>query len=192
MSTNIEIEAKILVSESDFLKLKSILGVQEKIKVKQTNYYIDDQQGSLRTYGFALRIRELNQTYTLTLKSPMAEGTLEKNQTISEASYRIFKETKVFPQGLIQSFLEMFGFQTNQLSIITYLTTERYETAFEGRHVCLDKNSYHGITDYEVESEESSLKRAAETLRLLCEKAKIDYKANHMSKYARAIKTLIK
>jgi uncharacterized protein YjbK len=86
----------------------------------------------------------------------------------------------------------MFGFQTNQLSIITYLTTERYETAFEGRHVCLDKNSYHGITDYEVESEESSLKRAAETLRLLCEKAKIDYKANHMSKYARAIKTLIK
>jgi uncharacterized protein YjbK len=192
MSTNIEIEAKILVNESDFLKLKSILGVQEKIKVKQTNYYIDDQQGSLRTYGFALRIRELNQTYTLTLKSPMAEGTLEKNQTISEASYRIFKETKVFPQGLIQSFLEMFGFQTNQLSIITYLTTERYETAFEGRHVCLDKNSYHGITDYEVESEESSLKRAAETLRLLCEKAKIDYKANHMSKYARAIKTLIK
>lgn len=192
MSTNIEIEAKILVSESDFLKLKSILGVQEKIKVKQTNYYIDDQQGSLRMYGFALRIRELNQTYTLTLKSPMAEGTLEKNQTISEASYRIFKETKVFPQGLIQSFLEMFGFQTNQLSIITYLTTERYETAFEGRHVCLDKNSYHGITDYEVESEESSLKRAAETLRLLCEKAKIDYKANHMSKYARAIKTLIK
>ena len=192
MSTNIEIEAKILVSESDFLRLKSILGVQEKIKVKQTNYYIDDQQGSLRTYGFALRIRELNQTYTLTLKSPMAEGTLEKNQTISEALYRIFKETKVFPQGLIQSFLEMFGFQTNQLSIITYLTTERYETAFEGRHVCLDKNSYHGITDYEVESEESSLKRAAETLRLLCEKAKIDYKANHMSKYARAIKTLIK
>jgi uncharacterized protein YjbK len=86
----------------------------------------------------------------------------------------------------------MFAFQTNELSIITHLSTERYETTFEGRHVCLDKNSYHGITDYEVESEESSLKRAAETLQLLCEKAKIDYKANQTSKYARAIKTLTK
>ena len=192
MSTNIEIEAKILVSESDFNKLKSILGVQEKNKVKQTNYYIDDVKGTLRTYGFVLRIREINQTFTLTLKSPMAEGTLEKNQPISEVAYRLFKEKKIFPQGLIQDFLDMFAFQTNELSIITHLSTERYETTFEGRHVCLDKNSYHGITDYEVESEESSLKRAAETLQLLCEKAKIDYKANQTSKYARAIKTLIK
>jgi uncharacterized protein YjbK len=97
MSTNIEIEAKILVSESDFNKLKSILGVQEKNKVKQTNYYIDDVKGTLRTYGFVLRIREINQTFTLTLKSPMAEGTLEKNQPISEVAYRLFKEKKIFP-----------------------------------------------------------------------------------------------
>jgi uncharacterized protein YjbK len=192
MSTNIEIEAKILVNESEFLKLKTILGIQEKIKVTQTNYYVDDQQGSLRTFGFALRIRELNQSYTLTLKSPMAEGTLEKNQVISEAAYRLFKEKRIFPQGIIHDFLEMFDFQTKQLSIITHLTTERYETKFEDRHVCLDKNLYHGITDYEVESEESSLKHAAETLQLLCEKAKIVYKENHISKYARAIKTLKK
>lgn len=84
----------------------------------------------------------------------------------------------------------MFGFDTTKLQIITHLTTERYETTFENRHVCLDKNSYHGLIDFEVESEESSLKHAAETLKLLCEKANIDYKANHVSKYARAIKTM--
>ncbi|MGA0875693.1 MAG: CYTH domain-containing protein, partial [Bacilli bacterium] len=72
MSTNIEIEAKILVSEKEFTQLKALLNLSEKHKVTQTNYYVDDTKGSLRSYGFALRIRELNQTYTLTLKSPMA------------------------------------------------------------------------------------------------------------------------
>jgi uncharacterized protein YjbK len=190
MSTNIEIEAKILVNEHEFNLLKSLLQVDEKSKVTQTNYYIDDPIGSLRKYGFALRIRELNQTFTLTLKSPMAEGTLEKNQTITEVAYTTYKKGKVFPLGLIKDFLEMFGFDTSKLHIITELTTERFETTFEGRHVSLDKNSYHGLLDFEVESEESSLKHAAETLQLLCEKASIEYKANHVSKYARAIKTM--
>lgn len=190
MSTNIEIEAKILVNEKEFNLLKTLLKIEEKHKVIQTNYYIDDPKGSLRKYGFALRIRELNQTFTLTLKSPMAEGTLEKNQSLSEEAYLNYKTKKIFPLGLIKDFLEMFGFDTTKLQIITHLTTERYETKFEGRHVCLDKNSYHGIIDFEVESEESSLKHAAETLQLLCEKASIEYKANHVSKYARAIKTI--
>jgi uncharacterized protein YjbK len=190
MSTNIEIEAKILVTEDEFNQLKKLLSVEEKLKVTQTNYYIDDTKGSLRQYGFALRIRELNQTYTLTLKSPMAEGTLEKNQQIPEKIYRAFKVDGIFPPGLIQDFLEMFGFDTKQLKIITFLTTDRYETTYQGRHVCLDKNQYHGITDYEIESEESSLKNAADTLKLLCEAAQISYRANQVSKYARAIKTL--
>jgi uncharacterized protein YjbK len=190
MSTNIEIEAKILVKEHEFNVLKSLLNIDEKLKVVQTNHYIDDPLGSLRKYGFALRIRELNQTFTLTLKSPMAEGTLEKNQSLTEQAYTTYKKGKVFPSGLIKDFLEMFGFDTTKLHIITHLTTERYETTFEGRHVCLDKNLYHGIIDFEIESEESSLKHAAETLQLLCEKANIEYKANHVSKYARAIKTI--
>jgi uncharacterized protein YjbK len=190
MSTNIEIEAKILVNEKEFNLLKSVLKIEEKLRVIQTNHYIDDPIGSLRKYGFALRIRELNQTFTLTLKSPMAEGTLEKNQSLSEQAYLNYKSKKVFPLGLIKDFLDMFGFDTTKLQIITQLTTERYETTFEGRHVCLDKNSYHGLIDFEVESEESSLKHAAETLMLLCEKANIEYKANHVSKYARAIKTI--
>jgi uncharacterized protein YjbK len=190
MSTNIEIEAKILVTESEFYKLKTMLQITDDLKVVQTNYYIDDAKGSLRQYGFALRIRHLKDTFTLTLKSPMAEGTLEKNQPISKLHYQAFKDQGTFPPGLIQDFLEMFGFQTNLLKIITFLTTERYETTFQGRHVCLDKNQYHGLTDYEVESEESSLKHAADTLISLCEAAQIPYQANQISKYARAIKTL--
>ena len=96
MSTNIEIEAKILVNEKEFNLLKSLLKIEEKFKVVQTNYYIDDPMGSLRKYGFALRIRELNQTFTLTLKSPMAEGTLEKNQTLAEQAYLVYKTKNMF------------------------------------------------------------------------------------------------
>jgi uncharacterized protein YjbK len=192
MSTNIEIEAKILVTETEFHQLKQLLKVSDQDMVTQTNHYIDDEKGSLRQYGFALRIRELNKTYTLTLKSPMAEGTLEKNQQIDGAIYQAFKSKGVFPPGLIQDFLEMFGFDTSLLRIITFLTTDRYETRYEGRHVCLDKNTYHGMIDFEVESEESSLKNAAETLKLLCDAANITYRENQVSKYARAIKTLKK
>ena len=105
MSTNIEIEAKILVNEHEFNLLKSLLNINESFKVIQTNYYIDDPIGSLRKFGFALRIRELNKTFTLTLKSPMAEGTLEKNQTLTEQAYTTYQKGKVFPLGLIKDFL---------------------------------------------------------------------------------------
>jgi uncharacterized protein YjbK len=143
--------------------------------------------GHLRQYGFALRIREIDNTFTLTLKSPMAEGTLEKNQIISREDYEQFKVHHQFPKGKLQSFLEMFGFQTASLAIIAELTTERIDTSFQGKHVCLDINTYNGQTDYEIESEQSSLKYAAETLEKLCSETGIAYQENHISKYARAL-----
>jgi uncharacterized protein YjbK len=190
MSTNIEIEAKVLVNETDFSKLKTFLNLTDDQLVKQTNYYIDDLKGSLRNFGFALRIRELDKTYTLTLKSPMAEGTLEKNQRITKEAYLAFKNEFIFPKGIVLNFLEMFGFHTSDLRIITFLSTERIDTSYQGRHVCLDKNTYNGVTDYEVESEESSIKYAADTLKKLCEDVGISYQENHTSKYARALKSI--
>ena len=42
MSTNIEIEAKILVNEKEFNLLKSVLNIEENLKFIQTNHYIDE------------------------------------------------------------------------------------------------------------------------------------------------------
>jgi len=190
MSTNIEIEAKALVSETDFLKLKAFLQADETTITKQTNYYIDTTEGDLRKYGFALRIRAIGQQFTLTLKSPMAEGSLEKNQSLNIEAYALLKESGVFPKGDMYEFLEMFGFPVNQLRIVASLTTERIDTLYQGFHVCLDKNTYNTIVDYEIESEQSSIKYAAETLQKLCAEAGVTYTPNNVSKYARALMAL--
>lgn len=187
MSTNIEIEAKILVSKQEFERIRQFLKLDQVTPIRQTNYYIDDESGQLRQYGFALRIREIDNQYTLTLKSPMAEGTLEKNQLITREEYERLKNDHQFPIGKVQALLAMFGFNTSTLGIIADLTTERIDTSFQGQHVCLDVNSYNRQIDYEIESEQSSLKYAAETLQKLCSETGVHYQENHVSKYARAI-----
>ena len=192
MSTNIEIEAKILVDENEFKLLKKFLNVEHTVPVSQTNYYIDDEKASLRGFGFALRIRQIDRTFMLTLKSPMAEGTLEKNQVLSASDYDHFKKTHVFPSGILKDFLEMFGFKTESLKIITSLNTERIDTKYQDHHVCLDKNTYGQVIDYEIESEQSSLAYAADTLKKLCAEAGIPYRENRISKYSRALKAIKK
>lgn len=190
MSIHLEIESKILVSESDYIVLLKKLNLSEDLKVYQTNYYIDNAENSLRKFGFGLRIRELNNTFTLTLKSPMAEGVLEKNQQLTITEYKNFKDKNIFPKGLVKNFLDIVDFDTSSLKIVTSLTTERIDTTFEKRHICLDKNTYNGLIDFEVESEESSLQLASETLRKLCEYAGINYVENKVSKHSRAIASI--
>jgi uncharacterized protein YjbK len=192
MSIHLEIEAKILVSEADFELLIKKLNLSDDLKVYQTNYYIDNPENSLRKFGFGLRIRELNHTFTLTLKSPMAEGVLEKNQVLTKAEYLNFKDHGVFPKGLVKNFLDIVDFNTNSLRIITSLSTERIDTNFEDRHICLDKNTYNGFVDFEIESEESSIQLASETLQKLCTFADIPYVENKISKHSRAFNSFKK
>jgi uncharacterized protein YjbK len=192
MSIHLEIESKILVTGDEYDLLLKKLNLGENLKVYQTNYYVDTLENNLRTYGFGLRIRELNNTYTLTLKSPMAEGVLEKNQILTATEYKNFREHHLFPKGLVKDFLDIVEFDTSLLKIITALTTERIDTTFENRHICLDKNMYNGHVDYEVESEQSSLQLASETLKKLCEYAGITYVENRISKHSRALNSVKK
>jgi uncharacterized protein YjbK len=191
MSSNIEIEAKILLKEEAFLKLLKFLNTNETKGVKQVNYYIDNSEQSLRKFGFGLRIRERNDVYTLTLKSPITDGTLEKDQTISKIIYFKFKNDLIFPEGIVKDTLLMFGFNVSKFHIITSLETIRINTEYEGGQLSLDFNSYNGQKDYEVESEQSSIKAAEQTLKKLCEAVGLPFELNKISKHARALKSLI-
>jgi len=190
MSTNVEIEAKILVTAEEFDKICVFLGVSAQDAVAQTNYYIDTTTSELRKYGFSLRVRERRNQFTLTLKSPLAEGTLEKNQPIGPRELHELRENGRFPTGTVTDFLRSLGFPVEQLTIRTQLTTWRIETTYEDRSLSLDKNVYSGITDYEVESEQSAIALAAETLKKLCQATGITYRPNKISKHARALKAL--
>ena len=192
MSNNIEIEGKILVTEDEFNKLLKHFNRTEEDKVMQTNHYIDSSEQILRRFGFALRIRERNGEYVLTLKTPLSEGLLEKNQNISKDVYKEFKYENTFPEGNIKDFLAMIGIEVKDLSILTSLKTERYDVKYQEGLLSLDKSTYNDIIDYEVELEETSLQHAHENLKTICEQVGIQYRLNELSKQARAMNSLKK
>lgn len=78
MNNNIEIEAKVLLTKEQYVKVMKAMHLNIKDQFVQTNYYIDSNQRILKKQNIALRVRELKGNYTLTLKTPMAEGLLEK------------------------------------------------------------------------------------------------------------------
>ena len=190
MNSNIEIEAKVLLTAEQYDLLVNHLGLDKYRKVRQTNHYIDSKERILKSNDIALRIRE-KEDFVLTLKTPLSEGLLEKNQTISWREYENFEKTNVFPSGDIKIFLEMLGFNPNQLEILATLHTERIELNIEDGLLSLDRNTYSNTIDYEVEVEASSMDRAEEICKKILNEVGIkNFKFNTLSKQNRAMNAL--
>ena len=191
MHSNIEIEAKVLLQKEQYDQVVSYLHLERYKKITQTNHYIDSTSRVLRDNDFALRVREKDD-FVLTLKTPLSEGLLEKNQNISKDVYKEFKYENTFPEGNIKDFLAMIGIEVKDLSILTSLKTERYDVKYQDGLLSLDKSTYNDIVDYEVELEETSLQHAHENLKAICEQVGIQYRLNELSKQARAMNSLKK
>jgi uncharacterized protein YjbK len=186
MSTNIEIEVKVLLNKDQFDQVKRIMKADKHPVKVQTNHYVDTSTYQLKKYGMALRVRETSE-YVLTLKTPLAEGLLEKNQSITKTEFSSLANKKVFPEGSIKDFLISLGVSVDNLSIITSLTTERVSLDYQDCLFSMDANSYCGTTDYELEMEGSSISNAEDQLRDICEKCEVPFILNTRSKQARAM-----
>ena len=190
MHSNIEIEAKVLLQKEQYDQVVSYLHLERYKKITQTNHYIDSTSRVLRDNDFALRVREKDD-FVLTLKTPLSEGLLEKNQTLSWREYDALEDESIFPVGNIKSFLELCGFNTRELQVLASLTTYRIEFEYEDGLVSLDENHYgkNGkIVDYELEIESTSMERAQELIKRLLQEAGItEFKFNTLSKQARAL-----
>lgn len=190
MSDNIEIEAKILISEAQYNKAINIISDEIYHRFIQTNYYIDTKNFFLHNLGCSLRIRKKD-NFELTLKAPLSEGLLEKSQIISSEAYKNFAKSKIFPDGDIKKFLMIIGINIDELSIITSLTTDRIELPYNDGTLCIDKNEYNEQVDYEIEMEHSSMENAQSVLKNFAEKLKIkDIAFNKISKQQRAMSTI--
>ncbi len=188
MNNNIEIEAKVLLSKRDYEKvLTNIVGTKYKDQFIQTNHYIDSKDRILKKQNIALRVRELKGTYTLTLKTPLAEGLLEKNQNLSPAeAYDMINYNK-FPEGEIADFLELLDVDIGTLEKLATLATKRVECNYKTGLLALDENSYCNKVDYELEMEESSMIQAKELIDEILSGLGIKYEFNSVSKQYRAI-----
>lgn len=192
MATNIEIEAKVLITKDEYDKLMSIYEDKATDEFDQTNYYIESKDFDLKKLGVGLRIRKKARSYHLTIKAPLSEGLLEKKASITQEQYETFKTKGIFPDCDIKEYVLMLGFDPKDLKIISSLKTHRIEIPLEeGKHILsIDKNDYNKITDYELEMNSNSLARAKDKLKEICEENGITYKDNRRSKQTRCLESL--
>lgn len=186
MSNAIEIEAKALVSQDDYRKLvKAYKGYQ---RYTQTNYYVDNEALQLGKDGIALRVREKDDAFTLTLKTPLSQGLLEKNEPLTKKQFEDFRDHHIFPKTDMVRFLTMLGYDVNELKIITYLTTDRVDVELQDGLLSIDRNVYSGLTDYEIEFEYNNMDGAVEILQNIFKENGIPFKINTATKVQRAMK----
>ncbi|WP_449622498.1 CYTH domain-containing protein [Robertmurraya sp. Marseille-Q9965] len=153
MSQNIEIEFKNLLTETEFMQLKSYLDIDNSMFIKQDNHYFDTTNFSLKELGCALRIRFKNGRYELTLKEPHPEGLLETNQTITEQEATEMIDNNVIIDGPVKARLVDHQIPYKELVLFGTLSTERAEQDFQGGLIVLDYSTYLNHFDYELEYE---------------------------------------
>lgn len=190
MSNAIEIEAKALLKEEQYRLIVSKF--KDLPRYRQTNYYIDSEDRILAKEGIALRIREKDGVYELTLKTPLSQGLLEKTNIISMNQFALLRDFGDFPHADLERFLKMLDIDVSKLKILTSLSTERIDVPYEGGLLSIDRNAYSGIVDYEVEFEYNNMEEAEKILLALLKENGIEAPLSNLSKSHRAMAALKK
>lgn len=153
MDQHIEIEYKNLLTKQDFERLLQFFKIEPNQFFTQQNHYFDTKNFNLKSQASALRIREKNETFELTLKQPAAEGKLESNQTISKQEAEAFLNDGQFPAGAVQNIIIQAGINPLNFTCFGTLRTDRAEISYRGGLIVLDHSFYAGKEDYELEYE---------------------------------------
>ena len=185
-NNSIEIEAKVLVSKADYNKLLENLKFDEQVKI-QKNYYLDSNDRMLKKYGIIVRLREREGRVKLSMKAPLSEGLLEKNQMLEEDEFKALLNSNIFPRGEVYDFLEMLNIAIDKLVILAELTTERREMKYNDTKINISKNTYGKNVDYELECDSDSKIKSEDTLKEILADLNIECVFNNLSKETRAI-----
>lgn len=133
----LEYEKKIPLTEGEYCKLMKLEG-EGKLRFTQTNYYYDADDLKMNMQGITCRIREKNGKYKATIKAHKQEN---KECSIEKTKEALNKYDDSLFSGM-------------HLRLQGSLITERVLLySNNGCEVVLDKNTYLGMTDYELEVE---------------------------------------
>ncbi|WP_071393922.1 CYTH domain-containing protein [Bacillus tuaregi] len=153
MSQNIEIEFKNMLEKEEFEYLMAEFQLTPADFFKQENHYFDTRSFSLKQKGCALRIREKQGQFEMTLKEPHPDGLLETNERLTkEEAHRLLQNGQI-EAGIITTQLSKLGINIKDLHYFGTLMTERAEVPYKGGLLVLDSSSYLTVKDYEVEYE---------------------------------------
>ena len=153
MSRNIEIEFKNVVTFAEFQLFLRTFNIQNEQFSKQINHYFDTDDFSLKEMSSALRIRELNDNFELTLKKPEKIGLLEINQLLTQAEAKALLAGGAFPEGAVNNELRQMNLRPDDLALFGSLTTKRAEIEYRKGLLVFDHSFYLGKEDYEIEYE---------------------------------------
>ncbi|WLR59533.1 CYTH domain-containing protein [Guptibacillus hwajinpoensis] len=153
MAQEVEIEFKNMLTKEEYASLLDSYKLEENIKT-QTNDYFDTKNFMIREKGAALRIRNKNDKFVLTLKQPAEEGLLETHQAVSQEIFEEIKKDGTLPDGEVASQLNELGIPS-PLHHLGRLTTHRAEYQTTEGLLVLDHSEYLGREDFELEFEVS-------------------------------------
>ncbi|WYP25287.1 CYTH domain-containing protein [Alkalihalobacillus sp. FSL W8-0930] len=177
MAQELEFETKTLVFLDEFHALHTFFQTTNQEAITQHNHYFETPAFALKEAGSALRIREKHKKSTLTLKQPALDGgLLETHQSITEDEQKVAIKEGKLPDGEVLQRVSSLQIHTDDLKFIGTLTTDRLEFPYDGGTVCLDKSSYHGVIDYELEFEGTSMEHAEQVITSILKKTNIQRK----------------
>ncbi len=173
MSQEIEIEFKNLLTKEEFLQIQHFFDFKPEDFHIQINHYFDTADFYLKDNGCALRIREKNGRFELTLKQPAPTGLLETSQTLSASEAKEVMETNLLPKGPVKGAVDQLSEDVEGFLYFGSLTTERAEKNYQGGLVVLDHSSYLNTEDYEIEFEVAEEKKGQEVFESLLQQLTI-------------------
>lgn len=132
----IELEKKLLISKEEYDHILKTFGYGRSI-TSQINYYFDTEDLSMNMQNITCRIRLKDGKYQATMKQHMS-----KNDCSTETNMIV--KNGIYDNSFVDMGLKLQGELITERSII--IKNENCE-------VVLDKNTYLGETDYEVEIE---------------------------------------
>jgi uncharacterized protein YjbK len=163
LSQNIEIEFKNMLTMKEYEHLLKEFNINEKQIIRQENHYFDTACFTLKEKGAALRIRQKNDQFELTLKQPATVGLLESNQIISKAEVDAAILSGKLPKGFIHDIIKKIGVPIGQIEYFGSLVTKRTELEYKQGLLVLDHSYYLNKEDFELEYEVENYERGLET-----------------------------
>ncbi|MBM5696332.1 CYTH domain-containing protein, partial [Listeria seeligeri] len=142
MVKELEIEFRNLLTQEEYARLIDTFRIKEEDYFEQTNYYFDTADFSLKERQSALRIRQLEEQYQLTLKTPEARGLMETTQILAQDQATAILDGANIPVGPVRDTLKEIGINHEDLQLFGSLKTIRAEKDYKKGLLVFDKNFY--------------------------------------------------
>ncbi len=171
---HIEYEERVLINQSDYEKVIEDIKLSGRSlsHLKIENVYLDNDNSFIQKHHYMLRVRTTNgANKELTLKYKLKDNSsIEINETL-ESHALIDKEI----EGDLKDYKE-----------VAKLVTDRVEVEMDDYLLVIDKNDYHGITDYDLEIESNNQQYSRKIVEFYCKKYGFKYDPNYKTKSHRA------